>query len=264
MLAADTLVWKSGFEEGFPGGLWLQDGGGSWSPDGTMPTGRASAWTLVSRESGEPVFSGDHSYRGWIEGSAPESHSACPGINTEIRTPLVNSFMVYLDADYNSMSASEWIHLGSWGNSEEATLHTLSVRDRKLRLAHTAPSEGEYIGSRPQADFPLRKWVRITVYVHYDGSEGYVHVWQDGVSVLRGNVGRLETSPGTKLERVHWGMSASAETESGALYNDDILIWTLSAPLSSFDQEPRWQDSPQNKDTAPPAPPVNLRIVADS
>jgi hypothetical protein len=71
-----NLAWRSGFETGFPGSDWLEYDNGSYSPEGTLNPGRTSGWTIVERGSGEPVFSGDHSYRGWIEGTASESHRA--------------------------------------------------------------------------------------------------------------------------------------------------------------------------------------------
>lgn len=237
-----TLVWESGFENGFPGEFGAYDNG-SWSPDGTMPAGRVSAWTIVDRASGEPVLAGDHAYKGWIAGPAADSHRAYPGIyeNTYV-TPLVNTFWVYLDVDYDRLGG-EWIHFGTWGNDDGAgagqwALHTMSVRERKLEFAHTEPFSGEYIGPSPAPDFPLRQWVRFTVYVHYLGASGFVQVWQDGVPMLRANVSQLATYPGTSLITAHWGMYAGAGADHGTQYNDEIRLWSLTAPLGDLGAEP--------------------------
>ena len=240
--AACSLVWSSGFENGFPGEFLGWDNG-SYSADGSMPSGRVSAWTIVDDASGEPVYSGRHSYRGWIEAQASESHRAYPVIHTDVPTPLVNTFMVYLDADYSQMTSPEWIHFGTWGNERDEgggtwALHTMSVQEGRLHFAHTSPFGGEYIGPSPQPEFPVRQWVRLTVYLHYQGSDGFVQVWQDGVPVLRAQVARLGDHPGTNLSRAHWGMYANSDVDHGVQYNDDIGIWELDGPLTDFETEP--------------------------
>jgi hypothetical protein len=237
-----SLVWSSSFEHGFPG-EWLNWDDGSYSASGAMPSGRVSAWTIVDDTSGEPVYSGDHSYKGWIVSSAGASHRAYPSLHADVPTPLINTFMVYLDADYDKMSSSDWIHFGTWGNADgqgggEWALHTMSVRDRQLEFAHTAPGGGEYIGPSPEPDFPVGRWVRFTVYVHYQGTDGFVQVWQDGVPMLRAQVSELGSNPGTRVTRAHWGMYASSGTSQGIQYNDDIRIWTLDAPLTDLETEP--------------------------
>ncbi|MCP4679752.1 MAG: hypothetical protein GY854_30530, partial [Deltaproteobacteria bacterium] len=147
-----------------------------------------------------------------------------------------------LEADYGQMSSSEWIHFGTWGNEDGGTgqwaLHTMSVRDAKLEFAHTDPFSGEYIGPDPRPDFPIGRWVRLTVYIHYEGSSGFVQVWQDGNHMLRADVSNLSTFPGTRLTRAHWGMYAGAETNQGVQYNDDIAIWSLDTPLTDLETEP--------------------------
>lgn len=238
-----TLVWESSYENGFPGGEWQPYNNGSWSPNGTMPAGRVSAWTIIPSGSGEPVFDGTHASRGWIVGPASEVHRAYPGIHSgdasnieePIETPAVNSYMVWLDADFDSMNDQEWISIGTWANNTAWVVHTLSVRGGKLRVAHLDPFDGEYIGPLPRPDFPLRRWVRITVYVDYNGNTGFTQVWQDGVPMIRGN---FTKAYGTQLLRAHWGLYASANVSDALLYNDDNKIWSLDAPLTDFVKEP--------------------------
>lgn len=243
-VCAQPLAWSSGFEKGFPAGEWLDLDNGSYSATGLMPEGRTTAWTIVHRSSGEPVFSGDHAYKGWIAGPSALSHRAYPVIHADIATPLINTFMVYLDADYGRMTPLEWIHFGTWGNHDPDTktgrwaLHTMAVRNRKLEFAHVSPFHGEYIGPGQQDDFPLRRWVRFTVYMLYQGTTGLVQVWQDGVPVLRAQLPGLENNPGTRLRTAHWGMYGSGTLEHGIQYNDDIKICSLSAPLSELVAEP--------------------------
>jgi hypothetical protein len=242
---ADRVVWQSGFESGFPGTEWLNLDNGAYSPPGTLPPGRTSAWTIVNRRSGEPVFSGEHAYKGWITGQSASSHRAYPVVHLDIQTPLVNTFMVYLDADYRRMSPTDWIHFGTWGNHDPDTksgvwaLHTMAVRDRKLEFAHVTPFHGTYVGPLPQSDFPVGRWVRLTVYILYQGNNGLIQVWQDGVPMLRAAVTQLERGPGTKLRTAHWGMYGSGTLDHGVQYNDDISICTLAAPLADLTAEPK-------------------------
>jgi hypothetical protein len=241
---ANQTVWRSGFENGFPGTEWFDYDNGSYSPSGAMPAGRTSAWTIVNRSSGEPVQSGNYAYKGWITGKAQSSHRAYPVVHLDIQTPLINTFMVYLDADYSRMSQTDWIHFGTWGNQDPDTrigawaLHTMAVRDRKLEFAHVAPFHGTYIGPLPQADFPIGRWVRLTLYILYQGNTGLIQAWQDGVPILRAEVSQLERSPGTRLRTAHWGIYGSGTIDHGVQYNDDISICTLNAPLIDLAPEP--------------------------
>jgi len=243
--AAERLVWHSGFEAGFPGGEWLDYDNGSYSPRGTMPSGRVSAWTIIERGNGEPVLTGRHAYKGWIVGAAKESHRPYPVLHADIPTPLVNSFAVYVDADFARMSRGWGIHLGTWGNHDAQAqrgvwaLHTMAVREGRLEFAHVAPFHGEYIGPTPPPAFPLRRWVRLTVYLLYEGDSGFVQAWQDGLPMLRAGIPKLKEYPGTRLRTAHWGMYASAELDHGVQYNDDISICTLKAPLIDLAREPR-------------------------
>lgn len=229
-----TPQWYSGFEQGFPG-EWLDYDGGSYSASGTVNPGKTEAWTIVDKQQFPDVFAGNHAYKGWIIDANPpgESHRAYPVIHCDIPSPLVNSFMVYLDVDYNQLDVPDWIHFATWANNEDWEVHTMSVCDRKLEMAHLSWS---YIGPEPQPDFPLNQWVRLTVYIDYPpNGTGMVHVWQDGVPVLEG---AYTARSGQSLMRAHWGMYASAEITQGVQYNDEIQIWSLSDPLTDFSMEP--------------------------
>jgi hypothetical protein len=239
---AGALVWQSGFEDGFPGSEWLDYDSGAYSPTGVPRKGQVAAWTIIDRRSGEPVYAGGHAYKGWITGPSTELHRAYPVIHVDIPTPLVNTFVVYLDADFAQMSDEDWIHLGTWGNYDPArhtgewALHTLGVRKGILGFAHTQPFTGERLGVAEK--FPLRKWVRITLYIYYEGATGFVQAWQDGVPVLRATVAALKEYPGTNLRTAHWGMYASGGVSRAVQYNDEIRICTLEVPLSDLVSEP--------------------------
>jgi MYXO-CTERM domain-containing protein len=224
-------AWSTGFEEGFPG-EFLDWDDGSFSANGSQRSGRTASWAIADASQGAPTFGGEHVYKGWVHASGSSSHRAYPVIHVNIPSPLVNSFMVYLDADYAQLGAN-WVHFATWGNDADWTVHTMSVRARKLEMAHL---DWEWIGPSPQPDFPLKRWVRFTVYIHYrPQGDGTVVVWQDGAPIMRG---RYTDTTGQNLMRAHWGMYASGGTSSAVQYNDDIQIWTLSEPLTNFTDEP--------------------------
>lgn len=222
-------AWSSGFEEGFPG-EWLDWDDGSFTSNGTVNSGMSEAWTIV--RGGDVTYAGDHVYRGWPVAQKSDSHRAYPVIHVDIPSPLVNSFMVYLDVDYNALSDTDWVHFATWGNNPDWNVHTLSVRDRKLEMAHLS---WRYIGPGSQPDFPLRRWVRLTTYIHYQGSEGTVRLWQDGVPMLEGT---YTQAAGRNLMRAHWGWYSNGAVTRGVQYNDEIQIWTLSGPLQDLESEP--------------------------
>jgi hypothetical protein len=227
--------WRSGFETGFPGEEWLDYDGGAWTESGVPNPGLTEAWTIVDPGTWPHVLAGEHAYKGWILDASSDgsSHRAYPGIHVDIPSPLVNRFWVWLEADYDAMSDPEWIHFATWGNNPDWEVHTMSVRRRRVEMAHL---DWSYIGPEPQPDFPLGRWVRFTVYIHYPpAGDGHVHVWQDGVPVLEGH---YTTRTGQNLMRAHWGMYASGSVDQGTQYNDEIQIWSLTEPLTDFTTEP--------------------------
>jgi MYXO-CTERM domain-containing protein len=235
-----TPEWRSGFETGFPG-EWLNYDGGSYTASGTPNAGKNEAWTIV--DSSDPLVPhGSHAYKGWAFAPQADSHRAYPAIHSDIPTPLVNSFLVYLDVDYGKLSTSEWVHFATWGNNPDWAVHTMSVRARKLEMAHLSWS---YIGPTPQPDFPLKQWVRFTAYIRYQGAQGTIRVWQDGVAVLEGTYTNVS---GTNLMRAHWGWYSSGSIDQGVQYNDEIQIWRLSEPLTDLVTEPA---SPYTPDPPP-------------
>ncbi len=228
--AQATPRWSSGFEQGFPG-EWLDYDGGQYTASGVPNSGFNEAWTIV--DASDPlVFAGSHAYRGWPTAVQTDSHRAYPVLHTDLPTPLVNSFMVYLDLDYDRLGDGEWVHFATWGNNPDWQVHTMSVRARRLEMAHL---DWSYIGPTPQPEFPLRRWVRFTAYLYYQGATGYVRVWQDGEPMLEGT---YTTVAGTNLMRAHWGWYSSGSIDQGVQYNDEIQIWTLGSPLTDLEPEP--------------------------
>lgn len=239
---AGTLRWRSGFENGVPG-EWLNYINNYFS-HGNI-TG-ALGWTLVTPTAG-PVYSGNYAFKGSVLGFYGQNggvRRAYPLLNTNIPTPMVNTFMVYLDVDYNVMTTyNDWISIATYTNHPDIInwpdIHSISIVNRRLELGHMeSPGfSGQYVGPAPQPEFPTRRWVRITTYIQYESSgRGRVDVWQDGVRVLTGI--QQSTTNGTTMTAGHWGLYTNDATWQAHLYNDDISIWSLNQPLTDFVREP--------------------------
>lgn len=250
-----TRWWSSGFENLFPGPRDTNGGKGEWldfpgahnnlTKTGTLPPGhpRGSAWMIQHRDVCriEP-FRGDHVFKGEIFHSDTESHRAYPCIvlPVTLTKPMVNSFMVYLDVDYNDMTDREWISLATWCNgwwNNNGGLHTLSVMGTgKLETAHM--DECSYVGPRPQPDFPVKKWMRVTWYWYprsdQGDGDGKVLVWIDGRLMFQG----VHNAKSADQAAFHWGMYGRSSIERGVMYNDDVQFWTLSAPWPDAEVEP--------------------------
>jgi len=224
-------VWDSGFENGFPG-EFLDYDDGSYTESGVPISGKAEAWTIV--DDNDPLVTwGHHAYKGWPVGPTSDTvHRCYPVVYLDVPSPVVNSFMAYIDADFSQVSSSDWIHLATWSNNPDWNVFTMSVRNKKIEMAHL---DWDYVGPMPQPDYPLRKWVRLTAYMEFNGASTLVEVWQDGVHILEGT---FTNDPGLTLQRVHWGWYSSAAWTEGVEYNDEIQVWTLSEKLTDFTEEP--------------------------
>jgi hypothetical protein len=239
---AGVFRWGSGFENGVPG-EWLNYIT-RYFADGNI-TG-AQGWTLATASGSQPVFAGNYAFKASVLGyfgGGDGTRRAYPVINSNIPTPLINTFMVYLDVNYNVMGSGDWISIATYSSHPDQInwpdIHGLSIVNRRLEMAHMeSPGfSGQYVGPSPQPEFPTRRWVRMTTYIHYESSgRGRVDVWQDGVRVYTGI--QQSTSNNTTLTVGHWGLYTNDATWQATLYNDNVNIWSLNQPLTDFTREP--------------------------
>ena len=80
--------------------------------------------------------------------------------------------------------------------------------------------------------FPMEEWTRVTVYLNY--YDGDMHVWQNGDKVASASFSRDDP----RLCQWHFGLYASGPNHDIVLYEDDIRIYKLNAPLGDLDTEP--------------------------
>lgn len=180
------------------------------------------------------THSGNYSHKGWIYATNPPStvtqnnnHRAYPTIQLyktaggAFKTPVLIEFWVWLDLN---LSPGEWFSFATLdhttSDSWDAVLVNLSDQGF-VHLMHVP-----YIGQGDRAfqtstiTFPRRQWVKLTISLHFDSSNGYASVWQDDQLVSQAAVKR-----GTGfLTQAHFGLYAPPSMSSGVIYNDDLLI----------------------------------------
>ncbi len=256
-------VWFSGFENGWPGGEWLNWSGNRPDQPGT------SSWTILNAAQaaaeGVTPVEGTHVYKGWINSAASSSHRPYPGVSFDsihgggnpdfpngVPSPFVNRFYVWMDWQPSQVSGFGWMSYLTLSNNVDwrvTTMSSITPADR-LELAHVGPYGGFDAGNgweRLQNVYmPSRQWVRFTVYTDYRAGYDVQYVWMDGVPVFRANGGNIDQTTDYLL-RAHWGLYASGNVPSGTMYNDSIQIWTLTEPWTEFAYEPPspYEDNPR-------------------
>ena len=227
-----TPFWRSSFETGFPG-EWLDYDNGSYSATGAAQPGRTAHWSIIDASGAPaPPRHGSRIYKGWITGTAPESHRAYPVLHADFPSPLVTSWWVYLDTDYSRFPADGSHHFATWGNDPFWNVHTMAVLGTgRLEMAHV--NNLQIVGDNTM---PVRRWVRFTAYIAYaPRGDNTIFVWKDGTPCMRA-VNRLVGTG--NLMRAHWGLYTAGSLSEGMQLNDDIQIWGLSGPWTDFTREP--------------------------
>lgn len=233
-----TRLWFSGFENGWPGGEWLDYGASA--PLFNQRNG--SLWNITGVDNGVTPVEGDAMYKGWITATHTDSHRAYPLLHTEDafepRPYIVNRFYVWADVDMQS----DWMHLATWCSNTDWEVWTMSIRqdawngsDYWVELAHLWGREARL--SDAALRYPVRQWVRFTAYIDFSG-EGYTRIWMDGEPIYEASNHPLISGGVDTLSRAHWGMYAGGAVDNGVQYNDSIQIWALDAPLTDLENEP--------------------------
>lgn len=235
-----------------------------WFEDWELPQQDYSRWRLrypsassnctKSGYSQDTSVSGTYSHRSEIFCEADRSHRGYGIISfkgdevllpkekavlTGIDAPhgIVNTYWSWLDVPYsfgNKKWFSFWTATDTCSDETWGRVITLGLEDstRKLRVAHIKNTGGTVKYDKNTPAFPLREWVRTTVYINY--YDGEMHVWQNGEHLLEATF----TRENNKICHFHWGAYASPQNNSITLYEDDISIWKLQRPWQDFSQEP--------------------------
>jgi hypothetical protein len=167
----------------------------------------------------------------------PSISIASPG-GIESEHGVVVTFWTWLKAPAG-FGDGRWVSLftvtDDCSNAWEGVV-TLGLQDETGRLAPAHVDSWDWVPGAPA--FPLRQWVRTTIYLNYH--DGAMHVWQDGEKVCHASFQR----PGTSLCQWHFGLYGSGDNEDVVLYEDDLRITRLAAPLPDFQTEPLYGPGP--------------------
>jgi hypothetical protein len=157
------------------------------------------------------------------------------GVGVDAPYGVVNTYWSWLDTPYEFGSGrwfSFWTVNSACDYSERVITLGLEDATRRITPAHIWDTGGRVTWSPGAPSFPLRRWVRTTLYVNY--ARGEMHAWQDGVSVFHATFRR----PTSDMCQWHWGAYASGDNTDIVLFEDDISLWKLEEPLTDFSREP--------------------------
>jgi hypothetical protein len=247
--------------DGGPGGpclharrLWFDDfetgdysrwTGRNYNESGVGPQCRGSGFSQ------DRAVSPSHSHKSEITCALPDNHRGYGGVQfagdnplpeftnsgTGIDAPngLVNTFHTWLDAPL-PFGNGRWLSLmtanGTCNWNDRVVGVGLEDTGMLLTPSQIWSTGGRIDFANNAPAFPLRTWVRTTIYVNY--YTGVMHVWQNGASVAHVNFQR----PLRTICQWHWGSYAAPEIAALTLYEDDISLWKLNDPWTDFTVEP--------------------------
>lgn len=182
-----------------------------------------------------------HRGYGGIQFDHDTALSAYTNTGTGIEAPggTVSTFWLWLDTPYE-FGGGRWLSLFTTNSACDYTdeVITVSLEDstRRLNPAHVTSSGGTVTFSPGAPAFPLRRWVRVTIYINY--YDGVMHIWQDGTSVVHATFRR----PTRDICQWHWGAYASGDNDDIVLFEDEKSIWKLDSSWTDWSTEP-WLDA---------------------
>ena len=261
----EQALWYSGFENGYPGGEWLNWDNGTYTANGqSTQNSFNSNWTIINQDQASQAgllqVAGDSVYKGWINNESATNadlHRSYPILSVDPSgqwnsdttfddylsspsVPVVNRFYVYMDWDSTKIDDSDWLSFMTVTNNTHWGVVGFSLRgaNGQLEMAH-AP--WQTVTSTP-AIMPSDRWVRFTTYM--DFQTNLLYVWMDGTLIFKmtqgGNLNYTDGVNGQTdhLRRAHWGLYANGGFSDATVYNDSIQLWTVQNPITDPSQEP--------------------------
>lgn len=187
--------------------------------------------------SSEQVHTGTYAHKSWILGSNPPStatvnnnHRAYPTVQLHkttgaFKTPALIEFWVWVDM---TLQSGEWFSFATIDHTTGETWDPVLVNLSDQGIVHLmhAPFNGQavYQYQTSTVFFPMKTWVKISVEIHFDSSNGYAKVWQNDELVSWAEVKR----GAGEFTQAHFGMYAPPSMTAGTAYNDDLTIKELT------------------------------------
>jgi hypothetical protein len=221
--------WTSG------GYVSSQNGGGCFTS--AFSTERAHSGTRSHRTSIACTQANNHRIYGGMQfnGDTPLTRYTNTGSGIDAPNGIVITFYSWLDSP--AFGNGRWMSLFTSNNSCDWSdmVVTVGLEDASNRLtpAHIWSTGGTVTDAPTRAAFPMRTWVRTTVYLNYHS--GALHLWQDGQKQLEATF----TRNSRQICQFHWGLYANGANTSITLFEDDFSIWKLDEPLTDLGSEPR-------------------------
>ncbi len=218
------------------------------SPDdyaGSYITRSGQLGTTFHELSGDKVRSGARAHKAWIRGSNGfwrfdqdgPNHRGYPTFQFHrsgggFRGPTLITLWVWLDV---ALKRGEWFSfatLSADASDRWKRVVCVNLDDHGfVHLMHVPRhGEGQRTFQTTSTRFPLRQWVKLSMFIDFDSRAGRAIVCQDGALVSAAHV---EGGRGV-LEQAHFGMYAAPGVDSGVVYNDDLEIRSapdISEPL---------------------------------
>jgi hypothetical protein len=199
---------------------------------------------------GENVHTGRHAEKAWVTGIGAvgaekdgPNHRGYPTMQLDrvggaagpgFASPSIVQLWVWLDV---ALAPGQWFSFATLTNDP-------STRWQRVVTVNLDPAgyvdlfhvprqdQNDLVLQRTDVAFPLRTWVRLTIYVDLRPSTGAVAVWQGATLIAAAHVDpRADplqeglTAPLTdRVEQAHFGLYAPPEVGAATVYNDDITI----------------------------------------
>ena len=182
----------------------------------------------------EHIHSGTYAHKGWIYGvndpstvNINNNHRAYPTIQLykssggAFKTPSLIEFWVWLDV---KLTTGQWFSFATLDHTTsdvwDAVLINLSDQGF-VHLMHV-PLVGQGIRKFQTSTikFPFQTWVKLSIEIHFDPTNGYAKVWQNDELVSYAEVKRGNGF----LTQAHFGLYGPPDLSSGTIYNDDLVI----------------------------------------
>lgn len=236
-----TRLWFEDFETGNYDRWTSKTYGKDWKNGYCHDNGFSSAHAVSPTHAhrSEITCASDESHRGYggLQFSGDQLVPAYTNQGSGIDAPhgVVNTYWSRLSAPYafaNGKWFSFWTVNSHCGWQENVITLGLEDASNRLTPAHIKSTGGTVTFAPNAPSFPMDTWARTTLYINYHS--GVMVIWQDGAKVSESTF----TRPTKTICQWHWGAYANQDNDDVVLYEDDISIWKLHAPLPNLDDEP--------------------------
>jgi len=191
-------------------------------------------------KSSENMHSGSYAHKGWVYKKNPASHffknnnhRGYPTVQLykmhqgAFKTPASVDFWVWLDMD---IKKGEWFSFATLDHTKSNRWDPVLVNlsdEGFIHLMHVPQNgDGKRTFQTTTLKFPMRQWVKLSILIHFDQSNGYAKVWQDDQLVSSAEVHRGNG----ELTQAHFGLYAPPSISKGFIFNDDLIIKEVSVP----------------------------------